>query len=297
MESLMRRVGKAAGTDATVLLRGETGTGKGLIARAIHYNSDRADGPFVSVDCASLPAALIESELFGHERGAFTGAHSRAIGRFEAADGGTVFLDEVGELPLALQGRLLRVLQERCFERVGGRRTVEVDIRLVAATHRDLEDMVARGRFREDLYYRLRVVPLEAPPLRERGSDDLEMLAHHFVRLYAGRHRRGKLALSAEALATLHRHAWPGNVRELENCIESAVVLTEGPTIEPGDLPLPRRPNLEAAPGESLATLTWAQMQRRYIDAVLEAHGGNQSAAARAMGIGRSTLIRKLRDG
>jgi Nif-specific regulatory protein len=189
---------------------------------------------------------------------------------------------------------LLRVLQERCFERVGGRRTVEVDIRIVAATHRNLEEMVARQQFREDLYYRLRVIPVRVPALRERGPTDLEMLAHHFVHLYGRRHARPKLRLGADALERLHAHDWPGNVRELENCIESASVLAEGDEIGARDLPLPDRARIEAPPSD-LARLTWAQMERRYIAAVLAAHDGNRSAAARAMGIGRSTLLRKLR--
>ncbi|MCB9701162.1 MAG: sigma 54-interacting transcriptional regulator [Myxococcales bacterium] len=292
-------VAKAAATDATVLVTGETGTGKGAIARAIHYNSPRRERPFVAVDCASLPATLIENELFGHERGAFTGADQRSVGKFEAADGGTVFLDEIGELPLPLQGKLLRILQERAFERVGGRRTLEVDVRIVAATNRDLEEMVARRLFREDLYYRLRVVALHLPALRERGPVDLEMLAAHFLDRFARRHGRPFRPLTPAALARLRAHTWPGNIRELENCIESAVVLADGPAIDAGDLPMTGAPApapLAETGASSLAALTWDEMERLYIGEVLRAHGGNRSRAAKAMGIGRTTLIRKIRE-
>ena len=302
----MRRVydlvARAAGTDATVLITGETGTGKGLIARAIHYNSPRAGAPFVAVDCASLPATLIENELFGHERGAYTGADQRTLGKFEAADGGTVFLDEIGEVPLTLQAKLLRVIQDREFERVGGRKTLKVDVRILAATNRNLEDMVARQRFREDLYYRLRVLSLAMPPLRERGAEDLDQLAYHFLAGFAQRHNKPVLRFSPAALARLHAHPWPGNIRELENCIEGAVVMSAGEALDVHDLPLPPDPrDLPAAgrrPGRAtpdLARLTWDEMEKLYIEAVLAAHDGNRSAAARAMGIGRATLLRKLK--
>ncbi|WP_434427210.1 sigma-54-dependent Fis family transcriptional regulator [Nannocystis pusilla] len=302
----MRRVydlvTRAAGTDATVLITGETGTGKGLIARAIHYNSPRAGRPFVAVDCASLPATLIENELFGHERGAYTGADQRSVGKFEAADGGTVFLDELGEVPLTLQSKLLRVLQDREFERVGGRKTLKVDVRILAATNRNLEDMVARQRFREDLYYRLRVLSLAMPPLRERGPEDLEQLAYHFLAGFAQRHNKQVVRFSPPALARLHAHSWPGNIRELENCIEGAVVLSVGDAIEVADLPLPADPReLPAAGrkagrgGADLARLSWNEMEKLYIEAVLAAHDGNRSGAARAMGIGRATLLRKIK--
>lgn len=298
----MRRVydvvGKAAATDATVLVTGETGTGKSLIARAVHYNSPRRSYPLVSVDCASLPVTLIENELFGHERGAYTGADRRMIGKFEAANGGTVFLDEIGELPLPIQGRLLRVIQERQFERVGGHRSVSVDIRLIVATNRNLEDMVARQLFREDLYYRLRVISLELPPLRTRGPVDLEALAYHFLRVYAERHSKPVRRFEPSALKRLHKHPWPGNIRELENCIEGAVVLAEGTDISADDLPLASNNPRMRGTGQStdLGELTWVQMERRYIIAVLRVHQGNRSAAARAMGIGRSTLLRKIRQ-
>ena len=295
-------VTKAATTDATVLITGETGTGKGLIARAIHFNSKRAGKPFVAVDCASLPATLIENELFGHERGAYTGADQRALGKFEAADGGTVFLDEIGEVPLALQSKLLRVIQDREFERVGGRRGVKVDVRIVAATNRNLEDMVARQRFREDLYYRLRVLTLAMPALRERGPADLDQLAAHFLGVFAQRHGKAVLRYSPAARVRLHAHAWPGNIRELENCIESAVVLCNSDTIDLPDLPLPQAEGVPAPtrgrgvgkPAVELGRLSWDEMEKLYIEAALATHGGNRSATAKAMGIGRTTLLRKI---
>ena len=290
-------VAKAAATSATVLLSGETGTGKGAIARAIHYNSPRREEALISVDCASLPATLIENELFGHERGAFTGADRRAIGKFEAANGGTIFLDEVGELPLSLQGRLLRVLQERSFERIGGRHQVHVDVRIIAATHADLADMVARGLFREDLFYRLRVVTIHLPALRERGPADLRALANHFLDRFARRHRKAFRPLSEDALRRLCSHNWPGNIRELENCIESAVVLADDDLIRGRDLPMIGNAKASSTSTNSdLADLRWHEMERLYISAVLRSHRGNRSRASRAMGIGRSTLLRKIRS-
>ncbi|XXF74920.1 sigma 54-interacting transcriptional regulator [Myxococcaceae bacterium GXIMD 01537] len=298
---IYRLVQKAAPTDATVLLRGESGCGKELFARAVHVNSSRRDKPFVKVDCAALPATLIENELFGHEKGAFTGADHRMPGKFEAADGGTVFIDEIGELPLPVQGKLLRVLQDREFERVGGTQTVKVDVRIVAATNRDLARMVAEGRFREDLYYRIKVVEVVLPPLRERGGDDIERLARHFVATAAKRHRLEPPRLSAAALERLKSYRWPGNVRELENCIESAVVLSEGEILEE-HLPLPSAeraaPAASASPGTegAPALLPLAEVERRHILRVLEAVKGNRTAAAKALEIGRNTLARKLKE-
>jgi Nif-specific regulatory protein len=303
---------RAAATDATVLLTGETGTGKGLIARAIHVNSARRDAPFVAVDCTTLPAGLVESELFGHERGAYTGADARVIGKVEAAAGGTLFLDEIGELPLELQGKLLRFVQERQFERVGGRDTLEADVRLVAATNRDLAAMVRGGRFRSDLFYRLRVVEIDLPPLRARGADDILTLAGHFALLYARRYRRPEVRFADDARAAMAAHPWPGNVRELEHAIERAVVLTGGELIDEDALALGDVPDLELADDvgdddETLpapdpagviglpAGLTLGEAERRYArDAVARA-GGNQSAAARALGISRNKLARLLR--
>lgn len=237
MEALYERLLAAAETDVTVLLRGETGTGKTLVAKAISDNSPRAAGPFVTVDCMTLPATLVESELFGYEAGAFTGAVRRMPGRVELAHGGTLFLDEVGDLPLDAQGKLLRLLQDRTFERVGGRGPQLVDARIIAATHQDLESLVKQKRFREDLYYRLRVVELSVPALRERGRDELLALTRHFAELYAKRYRRPPTHFDASALLALRSHDWPGNVRELEHWIEGAVVLAKDGIVRPSHFP------------------------------------------------------------
>jgi Nif-specific regulatory protein len=300
MRAIYKTIQKAAQTDATVLLRGESGTGKELFARAVHVNSRRRQQPFVKVDCAALPGSLIENELFGHEKGAFTGAEARQPGKFEAADGGTVFIDELGELPLPVQGKLLRVLQDREFERVGGTQTVKVDVRIVAATHRDLAQMVREGRFREDLYYRIKVVELGLPPLRERGPEDIERLARHFVAQAARRHHLAtEPRLAASALERLKAWHWPGNVRELENCVESAVVLCEGEVL-PEHLPLPEfgRPSALPPPPPTLDAplATLAEVERRHILTVLDRAKGNRTQAAKWLGIGRNTLARKLKE-
>ena len=301
MKAIYKVVQKAAQTDATVLLRGESGTGKELFARAVHVNSRRRDKPFVKVDCAALPGSLIENELFGHERGAFTGAEQRQMGKFEVAEGGTVFIDELGELPLPVQGKLLRVLQDREFERVGGTQTVRVDVRIVAATHRDLAQMVREGKFREDLYYRIKVVELMLPPLRERGPEDLERIARHFIATSTRKHHVAQEPrLSTPALDRLKGYQWPGNVRELENCIESAVVLCDG-DILPEHLPLPETSRLPAPPVTLAANgretvVTLAEVERRHILSVLERADGNRTLAAKWLGIGRNTLGRKLKE-
>ena len=298
MAALYERILAAAATDATVLIRGETGTGKTLVARAVHANSERRLRPLVHVDCATLPASLIESELLGHERGAFTGADRRIPGQFEQADGGTLFLDEIGELPLPLQGKLLRFLQDREFERLGGGETLRVDVRVISATNIDLEAQVGAGAFRRDLYYRIRVLELAIPALRERGPTDIERLAEHFLDVYAHRHRRKVRRLSAAALRRLCAQEWPGNVRELEHCIESAVVVAAGDTVEPEHLALPGPVGARAAgtttypPGMPLS-----EVERDHIRRTVEACGGNRTEAARLLGIGRNTLLRKLRDG
>ncbi len=297
LEEVYALVRRAASTDATVLLTGETGSGKGLFARAIHANSGREAKPLVTVDCTTLPAALVESELFGHERGAFTGADRRVIGKVEAAEGGTLFLDEIGELPAPMQAKLLRVLQERAFERVGGRETLRADVRVLAATHRDLGALVERGEFREDLYYRLRVVEVQVPPLRARGVGEIEVLARHFLDLYTRRHRRPTRGLGVTALRALVAHDWPGNVRELEHTIERAVVVAEGETIEAAHLGLLARAGVRSATrGNAVEIplgLSLADVERRYLDATLAAKGGNVTQAADALGIGRNTLKRK----
>jgi len=286
-------------------------------------NSARREAPFVHVDCTTLPAALVESELFGHERGAYTGADARVIGKVEAANGGTLFLDEIGELPLPLQGKLLRFVQEKKFERVGGRETLEANVRIVAATNRDLAAMANAGQFRSDLYFRLRVVEIGIPPLREREDDILD-LANHFVDQFARRYRKGSLRLAENAEPALLAYPWPGNVRELENTIERAVVLSQGPTINARELGLERRvtgvmsavasdswigmpafgssTQLPTAPPPSTdgaitlpEGLSLEEAERRYAVAVLERCEGNQSAAARALGISRNKLARLLK--
>src|SRR5271163_4764652 len=228
-----------APTDATVLINGETGTGKELIAEAIHKCSNRSNGPFVKVNCAAIPAGLLESELFGHERGAYTGAVTRSVGRFERAHRGTLFLDEIGDLPLELQPKILRVMQERQFERLGGTATIHTDVRVICATHRNLPEMVDERHFRADLFYRLSVFPMELPPLRER-SEDIRVLAHHFVMEYAARMRKPITAISEEFITACSRHSWPGNVRELLNFVERSVILSTGAVLN-GPLPEFRR--------------------------------------------------------
>jgi transcriptional regulator with GAF, ATPase, and Fis domain len=303
MRAVYEKVVRAAATDATVLLHGETGTGKGLFARAIHVNSARRDGPLVHVDCTNLPANLVESELFGHERGAYTGADARVRGKVEVAAGGTLFLDEIGEIPIELQGKLLRFLQERRFERVGGRETLGADVRIVAATNRDLARDVERERFRSDLYYRVRVIDIEMPPLRARGPDDVRALADHFLGVFSRRYDKA-VRFTAEALAALVRHRWPGNVRELEHAIERAVVLAPGREIDLDALglrdaatPAPRDAPAAAADPAAVALpagLSLEEAERRYALACVERHDGNRSAAARELGIGRNKLARLL---
>jgi transcriptional regulator with GAF, ATPase, and Fis domain len=306
LRAVYERVTLAAGTDATVLLRGETGTGKGLFSRAIHVNSARQAGPFVTVDCTTLPTQLVESELFGHERGAFTGADRRVPGRVELARGGTLFLDEIGDLPLDVQGKLLRFLQERTFERVGGRQTMSADVRIVCATHQDLEARVAAGAFREDLYYRIRVVEIEIPPLRARGELEIEQLAVHFADMYAKRYGRPSPAIAPDALAVLRTHTWPGNVRELEHWVESAIVLAPDGRIGAAHLPRVRRvaSNVETGRGSEPSIgvaspaplgLTLDEATRRYVAATVDACDGNKAEAARRLDIGRNTIGRILK--
>jgi DNA-binding NtrC family response regulator len=295
-----------ASARATVLLYGESGTGKSLLARAIHARSDRRDGPFVEVSCGAVPDTLLESELFGHVRGAFTGAAADQEGKFAAADGGTIFLDEVAAASPQLQVKLLRVLQERRFEPVGSTRTREADCRVILATHRDLSDEVKAGRFREDLYYRINVVTIELPPLRARAGD-IPLLAKHFLEKHLAGSRKMALGFSPEAMAAMQSHQWPGNVRELENCVERAVVLSRGLRIGLEDLPQAVRDGADsasaaAAGAQSMGladgqTLTEALLepQRRIILSALRAHGGNRKAAARQLGINRATLYKKMR--
>lgn len=292
MRKVFKAIRRVAPTQASVLLRGESGCGKTLIARALHHSSTRSTGPFVVLDCTTLPENLVENELFGHERGAYTGATGRATGKVDVAKGGTLFLDEVGDLPLTIQGKLLGLLQERTFSRVGGNQTHRADIRVVAATNRDLETMVKSGAFRQDLYYRLRVVELQVPPLRARGSDDIEALAHFFLGEFTKRHGRSVHGISTAAMQALIHHPWPGNVRELEHCIESATIFCDGSEILEDDLSLPPSTRVSGNPFADEPTL--AELEERYIEWLLERHDGNRSECARILNIGRNTLIRKI---
>lgn len=290
LNQVIQQVETVAPTDATVLLLGETGTGKEVFARAIHTLSSRRDQPLVRADCALIPAGLLESELFGHERGAFTGAVARSVGRIELASKGTLFLDEVGDIPLELQSKLLRVLQEHEFERLGSSRTIRVDFRLVAATNRNLVEMVAHGQFRRDLYYRLSVFPIEIPPLRER-ADDIPILAWHFVQKYA-RHMSKRIEkILPEDMEALVHHGWPGNVRELQNVVERSVVVSNGTTLA---LSRPAEAKTETSP----ACPTLAEAERQLILQVLQntnwVLGGPHGAAVR-LGVKRTTLLYKMR--
>lgn len=292
-------VRRVAATDVGVMVTGETGTGKELIARAIHTLSSRGIGPFVAINCAALPEALLESELFGHARGAFTDAKNARQGIFVEASGGTLLLDEIGEMTPAMQAKLLRALQERTVRPVGDSREIAFDTRIVASTHRDLEAMIEAGEFREDLYYRLNVVHLPLPPLRDRGNDTL-LLAQHFIERFAARHNVGVVGIQAPAAAKLVAYHWPGNVRELENCIERAVALTRFEKIGVEDLPprvrdhSPRRLPIDASNADEL--LTMREMERRYILAALDAVGGNRTRASDVLELDRKTLYRKLKQ-
>ncbi|MBZ5560219.1 MAG: sigma-54 dependent transcriptional regulator, partial [Acidobacteriia bacterium] len=303
---------RAAGTDATVLLEGESGTGKELFARALHVLSPRADGPFVAINCAAIPENLLETELFGHEKGAFTGAAVRKPGKFELAHRGTLFLDEIGDLPLALQAKILRALEEKRFERVGGTVPLHVDVRIVAATNRHLKAAVAARQFREDLYFRLSVFPITIPPLRERPGD-ITTLARHFIDRFCRDLKKKKpLALSAAAEKELLEYAWPGNVRELQNCIERAAILCEGDTILGHHLNLSFHPLASAAPPDGAtdpwSTLDWsgslndvtrravAEVERRKIEAVLKEAAGNKGRAAELLQVSYKALTAKLRE-
>jgi two-component system response regulator HydG len=294
MQRVYQMVRQVAAARATVLITGESGTGKGEVAHALHSLSPRKDAPFVSLHCAALAESLLESELFGHEKGAFTGADKKRIGRFEQADGGTLFLDEIGEVPAATQIKLLRVLQERSFERVGGNETVKVDVRVVAATNKNLAEEVREHRFREDLYYRLNVVHIEMPPLRQRGND-VVLLAEHFLRRFARENNRRIEAFSDAARAKLTAHRWPGNVRELENAIERAVVFTEGELVEAEALPFDAAAaTIEGGPRIPGATM--AELEKHAILATLEAVGGSTSRAAEMLDISARTIQYRLHE-
>ncbi|MFQ5669343.1 MAG: sigma-54-dependent transcriptional regulator [Acidobacteriota bacterium] len=322
-QNLRKRILQVAPTHSSVLIIGASGTGKELIARAIHEESGRSRKVFLPINCAAIPKDILESELFGHERGAFTGATGRKPGKFEVANGGTLFLDEIGELPLDMQAKLLRVLEEKSFMRVGGVQTVQVDVRIVAATNADLDDLVARNQFRTDLYYRLKVVTLEVPPLNTR-VEDIPVLVRHFLGLLAEEYQRPGLTMTPDALDVLLRQRWPGNVRELRNLLESLVVLNPGPNLDRSSLPpeyggteepIPVvepptpvlagvRPPAGNAPGPAPGPwpepdplgLSMAEMEKRHILRTLEEHGQNRTRAAKVLGIGRRTLQRKLEE-
>jgi two-component system response regulator AtoC len=293
MVEIYKLVARVASLDTTVLIQGETGTGKELVARAIHRASARADHPFIVVDCAALPETLFESELYGHERGAFTGALTARRGLLETSTGGTCLLDEIGELAPPLQAKLLRTLQERAIRRVGGNETIPVNVRIIAATNRDLRKLTAEGTFRDDLYYRLNVVTLTMPSLRERAMD-IPLLAQHFLEKFAHATGRPVKHLAPEALALLAAYHWPGNVRELEHVIERASALSAAETLLPDDFPPHLRQESERAPRLPAAGMTLDDVKRWYVTKVLEEAGGNKVRAAELLGIDRRTLYRIL---
>ncbi|HFZ8994232.1 TPA: acetoacetate metabolism transcriptional regulator AtoC [Citrobacter freundii] len=302
MLAICKDTAKIALSHASVLISGESGTGKELIARAIHYNSPRQNGPFIKINCAALPESLLESELFGHEKGAFTGAQALRQGLFERAHQGTLLLDEIGEMPLSLQAKLLRILQEREFERVGGHQTIQVDIRIVAATNRDLQTMVKEGSFREDLFYRLNVIHLTLPPLRER-REDIPLLANHFLQKFSVENQRHMLEIDAAAMSLLTAWSWPGNIRELSNVIERAVVMNTGSVIFSDDLPAAlRAPQADLReikapqPGERNLKEEIKREERRIISEALDQQAGNRTRTALMLGISRRALIYKLQE-
>ena len=302
MEKVFEVMEKVADTDSTVLILGESGTGKELVAQAIHYRSYRREKPFVPVNCAAIPGELLESELFGHEKGAFTNAIRMRIGRFELANGGTVFLDEIGDMNPLLQSKLLRVLQERQFERVGGTKTIKTDIRIVAATHQNLKAMVQQRKFREDLYYRLNVIPMEIPPLRERKTD-IPLLAHYFLDQFNRRKKKKVRGIREDAMARLMQYEWPGNVRELENTIERVIILLDGDLVTPADLPdkfheIPRVETAQTADiPESGISLDDAvnEFERNLILQALIKTGWVKNKAAQLLNLNRTTLIEKIK--
>jgi two-component system response regulator HydG len=302
MEELMEMLAMVAPSDATVLVTGESGTGKELIARSLHYSSSRKDGPLVTVNCAAITETLLESELFGHEKGAFTGAEKRRDGRFMQANHGTIFLDEIGETSATMQAKLLRVLQEKEIQRVGGDQVLQVDVRIVAATNRDLEAEAAKGRFRQDLFYRLNVMTLNVPPLRDR-QDDIPLLAQHFLEKYASKNRKSAKGFAPMAMDMLIKYNWPGNVRELENTVERGIILLTGDHITENQLPLNIVKNYSShdtsailSPPATDGTRSLEDIEKEAILATLEASDGNKSETARRLGITRKTLHNKLKN-
>ncbi len=302
MQALYRIIEKVADSDSTIVISGETGTGKGMVARAIHNRSQRKNKPFIQINCGAIPDNLLESELFGHEKGAFTGAAAAKKGKFESADGGTVFLDEIGDMNLDLQVKLLRVLEECQFERVGSCSTIHVDVRIIVATHRDLEKAVAEGRFREDLYYRLFVIPVVLPPLRDRSSD-IALLAQHFVERFKREKNSSLQGISDKALSRLAQYDWPGNVRELKNLVERLAVLKDGPSVEPGDLPEKIRgiktPGSVPMPqisdeGICLSSAV-SEYEKALITQSLEKSKWVKKKAAELLHVKRTTLVEKIK--
>ena len=289
VKKLLDMVKTVAKTESTVLLEGESGTGKEIISRMIHKNSSRVSGPFVAVNCGALPDGLVESELFGHEKGAFTGAHERLIGRFERAQKGTLFLDEINTLPLTSQAKLLRVIEERYIERLGSEKSIDVNIRLVAASSQNLWDAVEKKIFREDLYYRLKVIDIKIAPLRER-SNDIPLLALHFMKKHKNKTKSTATGISSEALKAMLEYSWPGNVRELENAIEHALIIAKGPSIMPDDLPI-----FNHAPANDKYS-TLAEAERSIIVKALKDAGGNKYKAAKVLGIPRTSLYSKIKN-
>jgi two-component system nitrogen regulation response regulator NtrX len=298
MRALRDQIAMAAPTNGRVLIHGENGSGKELVARAVHAHSARRERAFVEVNCAAIPEELIESELFGHERGAFTGAHARRRGRFELADGGTIFLDEIGDMSFKTQAKVLRALEEQSFERIGGKDTVKVDVRVIAASNRNLEALIRDGRFREDLFYRLNVIPIEVPPLRAR-AEDIPLLVEHFIRTFSAENGKRVKTLSGEALAYFLAYDWPGNVRELRNMVERLVIMAPRAVIEAEDLPAPLRPKEGWGDGGEARERTLREardgFERAYILAELRANDWNVTRASERLGIERSHLYRKLR--
>ena len=297
MQEMFATLSMVAPTDATVLITGESGTGKELVANALHENSHRSDRPFIKLNCAALNENLLESELFGHESGAFTGAAGRRKGRFELANKGTMFLDEIGDMSLQTQAKILRVLQEGEFERLGGAETIKVDVRILAATHRDLQAMIADGTFRQDLYFRLSVVPVHLPALRERNMD-ISALANHFLHRFAEKNRKDIKDFHPEALNLLMHHDWPGNIRELENTVERAVILCLGEQVTPHDLP-PHLLSDDVRAVQRTAVednFTLRDMEREVIRSTLEKTGNNKSQAAKKLGVARQTLLNKIKE-
>jgi two-component system response regulator HydG len=298
MKEVFDTLSLVAPTDATVLVLGESGTGKELVANSIHHNSPRASQPFIKVSCAALPETLLEGELFGHEKGAFTGAIARREGRFQLAHRGTIFLDEVGEMSVTTQTKILRVLQEKEFEPLGSTRTIKADVRVIAASNKDLEREVKEGRFREDLFYRLNVVPVSLPPLRER-KEDIPALAAHFFAVYRDKNHKELRDISGKAMDLLIRYDWPGNIRELENCLERAVILARGEIIAPADLPLPIQALSRDREIQGLnlpSGISLQEVEKALILKTLDDTGGNRSRAAEILGINRRTLQNKLKE-